>query len=245
MVKKYHQRRTLCQYTVMSFFALWVFYNASNPAYRAAALGLLFPGAGFTAIPSFLSYAVFLVTLVLIPVSIFVWFGMGGILFPITLWFGSAALAGYLAAGQSIIQQSAIVWATICFGGIAWVMNYAARLNAAGYTKAQERNRYLVQAVQEQMANASPPPPPESRELDLETLRHVQWILERGLSPKDDFSYHDIIDQFQPAALRYQLYGTADALSVYQSHYAPGFHGYLSRASQNSIEKSLQKRVMK
>lgn len=245
MVKKYHQRRTLYQYTAMSIFGLWVFNNVSTPAYRAAALCLLFPGAGFTAVLSLTSYAAFLITIVLVPVSLSVWFMMGGIVFPFALWIGSAAAAGYLAADQPILEKAGPVWAVLCFASVAWVMNYASRLNAAGFTKAQERNKYLISAVAEQMADAVPAPAPGSREVDLETLRHVQWTLERGLSAKDDFSYHDIIEQFQPSAIRYQLNSVVDALSIYQCHYTPGFHGYLSKASQNCIEKGLQKRVMK
>lgn len=245
MVKKYHQRRTLYQYTAMSIFGLWMFHNSSNPAYQAAALGLLFPGAGFTAIPSLASYAAFLVTMILIPVSLFVWFMMGGIVFPFTLWFGTALGAGYLAIDNPVLDKAGSVWALLCFASLTWVMNYASSLNAAGYTKAQERNKYLISAVVEQMAEAVPAPAPGSREVGLETLRHIQWILERGLSPRDDYSHHDIIDQFRESAIRYQLYSVVDALSIYQCHYAPGFHGYLSKASQNCIEKSLQKRVMK
>lgn len=222
-----------------------MFHKSSNPAYQAAALCLLFPGAGFTAIPSVASYAAFLATMILIPVSLFVWFMMGGIVFPFALWFGSALGAGYLAADKPILEKAGLIWAVICFASLTWVMNYASRLNAAGYTKAQERNKYLIPAVVEQMAEAVPAPAPGSREVDLETLRHIQFILERGLSAKDDYSHHDIIDQFRESAIRYQLYSVIDALSLYQCHYAPGFHGYLSKASQNCIEKSLQKRVMK
>ncbi|KAF4428589.1 Linalool dehydratase/isomerase [Colletotrichum fructicola] len=185
----------------------------------------------------------FLLTLVLIPVSIFVWFAMGGIAFPIALWIGSSFMAGRLAQ-DTLFEQSAALWALGCFSGITWLMNNASSLNAAGYSKAQERNKYLVQAVEEQMADAAPAPQSGDRELSLETLRHVQHMIERGLSPRDDFSFHDVIDQFQTGAIRYQLYGTIDALSLYQCHYVPGFHGYLSKACQNAIEKSLQKRIM-
>ncbi|KAF4477934.1 Linalool dehydratase/isomerase [Colletotrichum fructicola Nara gc5] len=187
--------------------------------------------------------AAFLLTLVLIPVSIFVWFAMGGIAFPIALWIGSSFMAGRLAQ-DTLFEQSAALWALGCFSGITWLMNNASSLNAAGYSKAQERNKYLVQAVEEQMADAAPAPQSGDRELSLETLRHVQHMIERGLSPRDDFSFHDVIDQFQTGAIRYQLYGTIDALSLYQCHYVPGFHGYLSKACQNAIEKSLQKRIM-
>ncbi|KAE9575235.1 hypothetical protein CGMCC3_g8672 [Colletotrichum fructicola] len=193
--------------------------------------------------PSAGRVAAFLLTLVLIPVSIFVWFAMGGIAFPIALWIGSSFMAGRLAQ-DTLFEQSAALWALGCFSGITWLMNNASSLNAAGYSKAQERNKYLVQAVEEQMADAAPAPQSGDRELSLETLRHVQHMIERGLSPRDDFSFHDVIDQFQTGAIRYQLYGTIDALSLYQCHYVPGFHGYLSKACQNAIEKSLQKRIM-
>ncbi|KAK2761448.1 linalool dehydratase-isomerase precursor [Colletotrichum kahawae] len=152
-------------------------------------------------------------------------------------------MAGRLAQ-ETLFEQSAALWALGCFSDITWLMNNASSLNAAGYSKAQERNKYLVQAVEEQMADAAPAPQSGDRELSLETLRHVQHMIERGLSPRDDFSFHDVIDQFQTGAIRYQLYGTVDALSLYQCHYVPGFHGYLSKACQNAIEKSLQKRIM-
>ncbi|KAM6529606.1 hypothetical protein FALCPG4_007736 [Fusarium falciforme] len=225
LVKKYHQRRTLYQYGALSLTGLWAFKNLSNTAYRAAALGFLFPGAGFTAVATFTSAAAFLLTVALIPVTIFIWFAMGGIFFPIALWVGSSIAAGYMAT-DTLFEPSALLWAAFCYTGIFWLMSNARSLNAAGYSKAQERNKYLVQAVQEQMENATPAPAPGSRELSLETLRHVQHMLERGLSPRDDFSFHDVIDQFQTVPL------------------CPGFHGYLSKASQNCIEKSLQKRIM-
>ncbi|CAK7237514.1 hypothetical protein SEUCBS140593_009991 [Sporothrix eucalyptigena] len=244
LVKKYHQRRTLYQYLALSLAGLWSFYNLESVAYRAFALGLLFPGAGFTAVATFSSLLAFIATVALFPVTIFVWFAMGGIFFPIALYVGSAVLAGFMARPEGLWHPSALLWAVFCFSGIWWLMSNASSLNAAGYTKAQERNKYLVEAVEEQLANASAAPAPKDRELSLETLRHVQHMLERGLSPHDNFSYHDVIDQFQTGAVRYQLYGVVDVLSLYQCHYAPNFHGYLSQASQNCIEKSLQKRIM-
>lgn len=227
----------------MSLGGLWVYQNLSSTSYRAAALGLLFPGAGFTAVGTLSAIGAFLLTLVLFPITIFIWFGMGGIFFPIALWLGSAAAAGAMA-GDQLVNKAGIVWGALVYLGIGWLMHNARRLNAAGYSKAQERNKYLIPAVMEQRANADPAPAPGSRELDLESLRHVQYMLERGLSGKNDFSFHDVIDQFQTGAVRYQLYGVVDALSLYQCHYAPGFHGYLSKASQNCIEKSLQKTIM-
>lgn len=227
----------------MSGGGLWAFYNLESTTYRAAALGFLFPGAGFTAVATLPALLAFLLTLVLTPVTVFAWFAMGGIFFPIALWVTSSVGAGVMAR-DTLFEWSACLWAVFCYGGIFWLMSNARSLNAAGYAKAQERNKYLVDAVREQQVHATPTPAPGSREVSLETLRHVQHMLERGLSSRDDFSYHDVIDQFQTGAVRYQLYGVVDVLSLYQCHYVPNFHGYLSEASQNCIEKSLQKRIM-
>lgn len=100
-----------------------------------------------------------------------------------------------------------------------------------------------MQAVQDSQA-AGKAPEPGSRELDLKTLRFMQWFLELGLTAKDDFSYHDIIDQFQTSAIRYQLYESLSDLAMYQFVFAPNFHGYLSQAMRNCIEKSLTEKVV-
>lgn len=122
--------------------------------------------------------------------------------------------------------------------------NKAKSINLALWSKKQTRNKYLIQAVKEQQTKAAVTPASGSRELDLQTLRFIQHIVERGLTDIDDFSKNDIIDQFREAAIRYQLYGVIDVLSLYMTHYAPGFHGYAAQACRNSIEKSLTKRVL-
>lgn len=243
LVRDYYQQRTICQYLALSAGALWAFHKLDNTAYRAAVLGLLFPGAGFTAVATTPAIVAFLLTNVLLVLSIVVWFVLGGIFFPIAVWFGSAIVAGFLAR-DAIYGPSAWICGIFCYGGILYLKVNGHWSNAARCKKAQERNKWLIEAVREQMANATPRPSPESRELSLETLRHVQFVLERGLSPADDFSYHDVIDQFQSSSLRYQLYSLVDVLSIYQCHYAPNFHGYLSQASRNCIEKSVQKKVV-
>ena len=69
-------------------------------------------------------------------------------------------------------------------------------------------------------------------------------MIELGRTAKDDFSYHDVIDQFQTSAIRYQLYEAVSDLGVYQFIYAPNFHGYVSEAMRNTIEKSLTEKVV-
>jgi len=81
--------------------------------------------------------------------------------------------------------------------------------------------------------------------MDERTLRFTQWFIELGLTDKDDWSYHDVIDQFQTSAIRYQLYETVSDLGMYQYIFAPNFHGYLSQAQRNVIEKSLTEKVVR
>ena len=131
----------------------------------------------------------------------------------------------------------------VCVGGVVYTTYSTHSANNQARINRKKRNEYLIQSVQESQA-ASKQPEPGSRELDLRTLRFMQWFIELAHQPKDDFSYHDVIDQFQTSAIRYQLYEAVSDLGCYQFIYAPNFHGYLSRGMRNCIEKSLTEKVV-
>lgn len=241
--KRYYQRRTMFQYAGLYALGLWCFQNLQNPAVRAGALGLLFPGAGLIAVATIPSLIAFVFTIVGIPVTLFVWFAMGGVLFPLLLWFGSAGLAALLAKDK-LFDQAGPAWAVVCVVLITWAIWKSASINARGHSVQQQRNKWLPGKVKSMQEAAVPAPAPGSREVDPKTLRFVQHMVERGLTKHDDLSYHDVIDQFQTGAVRYQLYGVVDSLGLYLTHYAPGFHGYAAEACRNCIEKSLTKKIM-
>ncbi|KAF5013174.1 hypothetical protein FDECE_803 [Fusarium decemcellulare] len=242
IVKKHYQEQTLSRYFTLYAVGLFAFYYLQSPALRVLGLGLVFPGAGFTAIGTFRSTLAFLLSVVMVPISLVTWFGIGFALFPVLVYFGSTIGAAYAVGDAPVIDRAGIVWAIVLPLAIYWTKSTAAKNNAIGFTKRSQRNKYVVQAVKDNVENATPAPAPGSRELDLKTLRFMQHIIERGLS--DDYSSFDIIDQFREAAIRYQLYGLVDALAIFQTHYAPNFHGYISEACRNSLEKSLTKKVM-
>lgn len=226
----------------MAGLGLYTFYNASSPSLRAAGLGLLFPGAGLIGVCTIPSILAFLVSTAAIPVVLFAWFGAGGVAFPMFLWASTTGLAALLAR-DSLLEISAPLWTAFCVVLIAYITQKTTAANKEATLKRKSRNEYLISSVQSSQASAHLPVP-GSRELDLRTLRFVQRELDVGLAGPDDFSHHDIIDQFQTSALRYQLYGTQNDLGVYQYIYAPNFHGYLSKAQRNCIEKSLSERVV-
>lgn len=226
----------------MASAGLYGFYSSHSPQVRAGSLGLLFPGAGLIAVLSIPSIISFLISTALIPLVLFAWFGAGGLLFPIVLWVGTVGLAALLA-GDTLFDLAAPICGALSLSGILYITIQTYSANRAARTKRLERNQYLEQAVMEnqKMGNKLVP---GSRELSLETLRFVQWFIELGLAPQDDFSYHDVIDQFQTSAIRYQLYETVSDLGSYQFIYAPNFHGYLTQAMRNTIEKSLTSRIL-
>lgn len=241
-MKWYYQRRTLIQYALIAVSGLYSFYNVESPSLRAASLGLLFPGAGLVAVGTIGSVFAFLLSCASIPLVLFAWFGAGGVLFPILLWSSTTALAAILARDE-LIELAAPVWTAVCIAGITYITYQTSTANNEARRLRNARNNYLINAVQQNQQD-SKVPAPGSREADLETLRFLQWQLELGLSPENDFSYHDVIDQFQTSAIRYQLYGTQNDLGLFQYTHAPNFHGYLSKAQRNCIEKSLTQRVV-
>lgn len=73
------------QYSALYVLGLWCFQNPKSPAFRAGALGLLFPSAGLLAVGNVPSILAFIITLIGIPVKLFVRFAMRGVLFPLLL----------------------------------------------------------------------------------------------------------------------------------------------------------------
>lgn len=234
----------MIQYAFLAAAGLATFYKSENPRLRAAGLGLLFPGAGFVAVCTIPSILAFIVTLAAVPVILFLWFGCGGLAFPITLWTGSLLAASFLARDTVLESAGAIVTAA-CALGISYVVWKTQAANGEAEKRREERNAFLVDVVKDNHANAVSAPTPGSREADERSLRFLQWVLEMGLTPQNDFSYHDRLDNFQTAAIRYQLYQGTYELSSFQNNYCPNFHGYLSEAQRGLIEKSMTKKVMK
>jgi hypothetical protein len=53
-------------------------------------------------------------------------------------------------------------------------------------------------------------------ELDLESLRFVQYIIDQGFRGFDDWTDYKVIDQFQTSAIRYQMYEMMYTSGAYQ-----------------------------
>lgn len=234
-VTQFLHRRNVFFYVLICLAAYAPTYLNLPAGWRAAGLGLLMPGVGFVATGGWWAL-LFPVTLGIFWLSIVAWFWAGMVVAPLTVWLGAALLAG--AATGADIWEPAIYAAPACALAIFGVFQYRGMKRRAKDRAAyQFRQTFFAESLAEVNQRALTEPEPGSRELDEDQLAGVRYVLERALQPIDSFKGFTIIDQFQPAALRYQINHMGFALGLMQAHYTPNFHGYLAEAQRNLIEK--------
>ena len=235
------QRRTWTIYLAMCAIGLSPTLMASPPALQAAGLGLIVPGGGFLAVGGWTSL-LFLVTLVLFVASLVGWFWAGAVIAPAIVWLGSALVAGAMA-GETVWPGAAFA-APLAAGAVILAFARSNRkAHAAGLEKAKAREAFLPKSFMEVTQASAREPDPSSREMDDEQLAALRYLLDRALQPVGEFGGFTVIDQFQPAALRYQINHMGFALAVAQTAYVPNFRGYMGLAQRNLIEKYLEKKV--
>lgn len=227
-------RRTLCAYLLLCLAGALPWLLDLSPALQAIGWGLWFPGAGFITSGA-LALLLVPLTLVLFSVSLFLWFGSGNILAPLAIWTLSALLAGSLAQISTVITPLLVVGCTVSIG--AWLFRDTLVRKRKSLARRARRLKELPATIELLQNKAAEHPAPDYRELSVEDLGAVRYLLERGLAPVDKLEGLEVIEQFQPAALRYQIFDLQYSLALMQCHYTPNFHGYLSQAQRNLIEK--------
>jgi len=234
-------RRNVIFYALISMLALLPTFAHWSAAAQAAGIGLFVPGAGFLADGGWL-ILLFPLTLGIFWLSIIAWFWAGMVIAPLTVWLGSAALAAALAGEQ--VWPPALYLAPGSAAAIFLFFQYkGAKRRAKDRDMFQLRQTYFADSLAEVRVKATTEPVAGERELTTDQLAAVRYVLDRALQPLDQFKGFTIIDQYQPAAIRYQINHMGFALGLAQGHYTPNFHGYLSRAQRNLIEKYRVPRV--
>lgn len=228
-------RRTALGFGVVWLAALVPILVDASPRWKAFGLGVLLPGGGFL----YTSDVVFVVlTLVLLALAAFAWFGSGMIIAPPLVWVGSAALAmlrthtGLWTWAEWLVPM--LLAASLVGGLLARMLTFR-----AARKRAEQRNRYLGELA----ARPAPEPRRDAGELDGEDLATQRFLLDRALQPVEAFEGFDWIEQFQTAAVRYQLNFSSYALALAHQNHTPSFHGYLALAQRNLIDKMRDKRV--
>ncbi|WP_320673009.1 linalool dehydratase/isomerase domain-containing protein [Patulibacter defluvii] len=214
-----------------------------------AAVGLIAPGAGYLSGGRPLAWAA---TQAGFATSLVAWLGSGNLVAPVAVWLGTAADAGRrevrwpgagralpLAAGASL----AGAWALRERGHRRALERRARRSALLDRRRADEAATATATAATATVtvgARRGAPPAAEPRvgpELRPDELAFSRFLLDRALQPLDEFAGFDRIEQFQTSSIRYQLTTLSHALSAMQYARTPAFHGYLSQAQRNLIDK--------
>jgi hypothetical protein len=215
-----------------------------DPKWRAAALGLVFPGAGYMASANAVGWFLLVLTWALMPMALLAWFGGGAISLPLFLWV-SSAIGSYITTGTHTWDRAGI-WSVGILGlGFLYANRWSAQDRKAAAKKRETRNSFIAEELHRvDQCAAQNRPTSDDRELDLQTLREVQFLFDQAFQDIDDWSGFTRIDQFQTSALRYQLYEMMYCLGLYQGTYAPNAHGYVNEAFHRILEKSLTPAVL-
>lgn len=167
------------------------------------------------------------------------WFGAGAIVFPLLVWTFSI-VGAYITTKDTVWEPAGILAPTLLAILFLSANTSSASERARAVKRRTERNNYIPRRLAELDKTASNVTTrEEDYELDLESLRKVQYLFDHASQSIDDWSGFVRIDQFQTSAMRYQLYQMMYALALYQCTYVPNAHGYINEAYRRVIEKSL------
>ena len=234
------QRRLAAIFASAQIAGIAAVHAEAGPAREAWATGVMFPGAGFlyTRDPGR-----FAVTAAAFGLAGVLWFGTGNHIAPPLVWTGAAAIAARRATRKSKRLRAAPYLV-------------AATLSALAYEQWRERRRrFREQSEQAQAANellrVTVPPlrgadRPEVHtldEMDEITTALARKFVDTAFKPMDDWSDWDVIEQFQPAALRYQIDHMIYTIALQKYTRTPAFRGYQDEAMRRLVEKYQQKKV--
>ncbi|MEP3276266.1 MAG: hypothetical protein ABJN26_07685 [Stappiaceae bacterium] len=238
----------LCISTTVLFFGIEV------PAIQAFLLGMIVPGAGFLHWAEwdnpllFTALSASALAMTMFVVSCAIWFGTGNIVLPPVIWLISAIIAGlaqslFWARGAEPggqFSSAVLVLACATSALIAAIqINASTRKRKSSHTSLNlpkaTGSRGLVTAVERKHSSHC--------ELSESDLQRMRLLLDRALQPVDEFNGFEWADQFQTAAVRYQLNFLSYALSIAQSVHLPAFDGYLKTAQENLATKQQNYRI--
>jgi hypothetical protein len=231
--------RSLCLYVLLFLTGLAL---ALLTPWPALGLGLIFPGGGFVhwvagdgwhyiihlLLPA-IAFAAFMASLLL-------WFATGNALAPPVTWLALAVTASLMHHQQSWADAKYVVpcFAVVFLGLTTLVFKLRLMLGAKLRGSLPAKINVELPRLERSRRTSR-----EFNELSLEQLQLFRTLFDRALQPIEKFDGFNHLDQYQTAALRYQLNVAGYALSMFQYNYAPAFKGYLHQAQHNLVAKNL------
>ncbi|GHE80411.1 hypothetical protein GCM10017786_08150 [Amycolatopsis deserti] len=234
------QRRLLAVLGSTQVVGLATALSKAPAAKQALAAGMMAPGGGFlyTRDP-----ARFAASMVAFAFSLLLWFGAGSMIAPPLVWAAAAALAAR-RAGRGGRTWRGAGFAIAAALAVTAAEQYRLRRKtfAAQLEQATAANRLLAQASPPLRGDARPAVH-AGDELGDEELALTRRFVDMALQDPADWSNWTVIDQFQPAALRYQVDAMINALALQRYARNPAATTYLDEAQRRLIERYQQKKV--
>ena len=181
--------------------------------------------------------------------AIFLWFVTGNVLAPPSVWM-LTMLSGVFGQELGLRAGDAAVWPEARYVVPLCVLSLGLAA-AGGVCSASIRSRRTetdlrgragpVAGTVHEIRPAGDDAATD--ELSPEDLGRIRFLLDRALQPVGAYEGFEWIDQFQSAAVRYQLNFAGFALSLLQFTHLPAFGGYLTQAQANLIEKQRDPRI--
>jgi len=245
--------RLLSVYLAMLAVGACLQHTAAHDAYKLFGLGLMLPGAGFLAHADVCSTAglghltMALCAFAAFALSLLIWFGTGNVLAPPVAWLGAALWAASMRHGPLLPGRAQAVYALLALAAAAVALG---ALTCFVLARRQRRldNAYLAAQVPQLPRIFAAPQPVAAAlealpEMSLAHLQHLRFALDRALQPIASFEGFEQRDQFQTAALRYQLNFLGYGLALTQARFTPACGSYLHEAQRHLLHKQAQHRV--
>ncbi|MGC4994355.1 hypothetical protein [Nocardia salmonicida] len=204
---------------------------------RLLGAGLMLPGGQHLA-SGHLLHA--LVAVLAIGAAMLIWWMIGAVVAPVTVWALDLALGSVTSHHPTDIGLGAVAVAGPTLAALCLAAH------AVRHTRRRQRAARLNAGVLARPATITQVPSrvePPVREASTDDLERLRFALDLALQPVASFDGFDRRDQFREAALRYQLCLLGYALAAYRHTCAPAFGGYLTEAHARSIEKMGDRRV--
>ncbi|RZL01708.1 MAG: hypothetical protein EOP36_10415 [Rubrivivax sp.] len=222
---------------------------ARQDALQIFGLGLLLPGGGFLAHADLCSGGgighglAALGSAGAFAFSLVVWFGTGNVLAPPAVWLASALWAAGMRHGA--IQSGLVpkVYGSIGLAALVLALSVLAWFAHSRRQRRIDNCHLALQRTQLGHIFAAPPQPGGPPEMSWQHLQRQRFALDRALQADDAFSGFEQRDQFQTAALRYQLNFLGYGLALTQARFTPAFAGYAHEAQRRLLHKQGQHRV--
>jgi len=221
--------------------SLGLVFGTNFTAVQVFGLGLVFPGAGFLAYPD-ISFHLVALSVLLFASALIIWFGTGNILAPPLTWFIVTVWAATVHQGAISTERIISVYSS----AVVIAALIACILTRRFHKAKQQRHRdnaYLLAQQPKLNEIFSAKQPIDAAEMSLSDLQRLRFALDRALQPVNEFNGFEWLDQFQTAAVRYQLNLLGYALAMTQARFTPACASYLHEAQIRLIDKQTDYRI--